>query len=98
MSEANPNTALFGETLLEMIRQAVREEIEKAFETFHGDSQVRLDLLTVDELAEALKVPSSWVYDRTRRKKDPIPHVRVGRYPRFDLALVLAWLEARRKG
>ena len=41
-------------------------------------------MLTVDELANTLKVPKSWIYSRTREKSaDPIPHTRVGKYRRF---------------
>ena len=54
-------------------------------------------LLTVEELANELKTPVSWVYGQTRRKgDDSIPTLRVGKYLRFRLADVLAWLE--RKG
>ena len=52
-------------------------------------------LLTVAELAEALNVPRSWVYARTQRKcEKQIPCLRVGKYLRFRLDLVIAWLEA----
>ncbi len=53
-------------------------------------------LLTVDELAAALKVPKSWIYDKTRRKgADAIPSLRVGKYIRFRFDAVLVWLEAQ---
>lgn len=48
-------------------------------------------LLTVPELAELLSVPQSWIYARTASGE--IPHVRVGRYKRFNLRTVMAWLE-----
>ncbi len=54
------------------------------------------NLLTVDELAESLSVPKSWVYSRTRETgPDSIPMIKVGKYRRFVLADVLAWLEKR---
>jgi excisionase family DNA binding protein len=54
-------------------------------------------LLTVDEVAEILKVPRSWVYGHTREaSKDRIPGFRVGKYWRFVEADVVAWLAARR--
>lgn len=41
-------------------------------------------ILTVDELAAILKVPKSWIYNRTRpTSQDPIPCQRVGKYLRF---------------
>lgn len=51
-------------------------------------------LLTVEEVAALLKVPPSWVYDRTRlRTKERIPGFRLGKYWRFREADVIAWLE-----
>jgi excisionase family DNA binding protein len=54
-------------------------------------------LLTVEDVAALLKVPPSWVYDRTRlRTKERIPGFRLGKYWRFREADVLAWLERQR--
>ena len=51
-------------------------------------------LLTVGELARELQVPKSWVYSRTRIKgSDQIPHLRCGKYCRFDFEEVLVWLQ-----
>ena len=51
------------------------------------------ELLTVEELAERLRVPVSWIYDKTRRKgPDSIPCLRVGKYLRFDAGAVMSWL------
>jgi excisionase family DNA binding protein len=59
----------------------------------------RSALLTVEEVAELLKVPVSWVYDRTRsRGVNRIPGFRLGKYWRFREADVLAWLERQRSG
>jgi excisionase family DNA binding protein len=56
-------------------------------------------LLTVEEVAELLKVPVSWVYDRTRsRGVNRIPGFRLGKYWRFQESEVLAWLERQRSG
>jgi excisionase family DNA binding protein len=38
-------------------------------------------LLTVDELAQRLSVPRSWIYKNVQRKA--IPYIKVGRYLRF---------------
>jgi excisionase family DNA binding protein len=48
-------------------------------------------LLTADEVADRLGEPTSWVRESVR--SGAIPHVRLGRYVRFDLADVEAWLE-----
>jgi predicted DNA-binding transcriptional regulator AlpA len=38
----------------------------------------------------------SFVYDRTRQHAaDPIPHFKLGKYVRFDLEQVEAWLQER---
>ena len=45
-------------------------------------------LLKVEEVAQALNVPTSWVYKKAERGE--LPCVRVGRYLRFDLQQVMA--------
>jgi excisionase family DNA binding protein len=53
------------------------------------------DIITPEELAARLKVPDSWVYEKTRgRCRNPIPCLRLGRYVRFDWTAVAAWLTA----
>ena len=52
------------------------------------------DLLTVPELATALKVQPSWVYGETRKTgPGSILRLRVGKYLRFSLQNVLTWLK-----
>lgn len=52
------------------------------------------ELMTVSEIAEFLKVPVSWVYDRTRQRGiDRLPHIKLGKYLRFDPIEVRGWLE-----
>jgi excisionase family DNA binding protein len=48
-------------------------------------------LVDATAVADRLGVPVSWVRETTR--SDAIPHVRLGRYVRYDLADVEAWLE-----
>jgi len=56
-------------------------------------------LLTVEEVAELLQVPVSWVYERTRRRNlDRIPGFRLGKYWRFRSEDVLAWIERQQAG
>lgn len=49
------------------------------------------------ELAKRLNVPETWVRSRTnaKRTRDPIPHLRLGRYVRFswDSAELREWLD-----
>jgi len=51
-------------------------------------------LLTVHEVAELLKVPVSWVYERTRRcGPERLPHMKLGKYLGFHREDVLGWLD-----
>jgi hypothetical protein len=55
------------------------------------------DLMTVKETAHMLHVPISWVYGRTRRRgKERIPHIKLGKYLRFELTAVKNWAFAQR--
>lgn len=54
-------------------------------------------LLTVRQVAELLQVSPSWVYGRTRRRgRDQLPHLKLGKYVRFDERAVQEFLEHRR--
>jgi excisionase family DNA binding protein len=56
-------------------------------------------LLTVEDVAELLQVPVSWVYERTRvRGVIRLPGFRLGKYWRFRESEVLAWLDRQRSG
>ena len=44
-----------------------------------------IEIIDSKELARRLRLPESWVRDRVRgRSPDPLPHVKVGRYVRFE--------------
>ena len=47
-------------------------------------------LLTAKQLADLLAVPESWVREATREGR--IPHLRLGRYRRYQPAAIDAWL------
>jgi excisionase family DNA binding protein len=53
-------------------------------------------LIDAGQAAELLGVPKTWVLAEARA--DRIPHVRLGRYVRFEAAELRAWWEARRRG
>jgi excisionase family DNA binding protein len=53
-------------------------------------------LLTACEDADRLAVPERWVREHTRGGL--IPHVRLGRYVRYDWDEVVAWLEDQKVG
>jgi|HubBroStandDraft_5_1064220.scaffolds.fasta_scaffold357007_2 hypothetical protein len=43
------------------------------------------EVLTPDDLALRLRVPKSWIMEQTRsRAVDKIPHLKLGRYVRFQ--------------
>ena len=65
------------------LRELIRGEVQEAIGR-NGNGQ----LLTPEQLAEQLKVPRSWVYERSRQGK--IPTHRIGRYIRFSLVEVIA--------
>lgn len=42
-------------------------------------------IMTVGEAATMLRVPKSWIYERTRRRgNERIPHKKLGKYLRFQ--------------
>ena len=57
-------------------------------------NQFSPQLLTVTEIAQKLWVPVSWVYERTRRRGyERMPHIKLGKYLRFDVIAVSEWLD-----
>jgi excisionase family DNA binding protein len=51
------------------------------------------ELLTVQQVAELLQVPVSWVYGRMRKHSlEQLPAYRLGKYWRFDKEEILAWV------
>ena len=55
------------------------------------------ELLTVEDVAALLKVSKSWVYEHTRSRRIPraerLPHVKVGKYVRFEPHALRAFIE-----
>jgi len=46
---------------------------------------VPFEVIDSGELAKRLCLPESWVRGRVRvRSEDPIPHIKIGRYIRFE--------------
>lgn len=44
-----------------------------------------IEIIDSKELAIRWRLPESWVRDRVRaRSDDPLPHVKIGRYVRFE--------------
>ena len=56
------------------------------------------DLMTIDELADALKVKKSWCYSRTRETGEGcMPRIKIGKYLRFNYQDVMDWIESQNK-
>lgn len=51
-------------------------------------------LLTAEEVAALLSLPTTWVYAAARRGE--IPSVPLGRYVRFDEHDIAAWIATRK--
>jgi excisionase family DNA binding protein len=51
--------------------------------------------LTIDEAAALIRVPKSWLYERTRT--NTVPHVKLGKYLRFDQEEFLTWARRFRR-
>ena len=69
-------------------------------EQMGSKSLEHFELLTPVELAARLKLPVTWVRERTRSRElqhDVIPHLRLGRYIRFRWGSpeLEAWLKRR---
>lgn len=56
-------------------------------------AQSKCELMTVQQVAELLQVPVSWIYGRMRKRSlERLPAYRLGKYWRFDRNEVLAWV------
>jgi len=53
-------------------------------------------LVTVQEMAMILNVPVSWLYQRTRLGTKVIPHLKLGKYVRFDPEEVKEFFKSQR--
>ena len=51
-------------------------------------------LLTVESLAEYLSVSMQWVY--TRVNLNEIPHIKMGKFPRFRKPTIDEWLDSQK--
>jgi len=49
------------------------------------------NLIGINEMAEKLNVPVSWLYSRTRTNE--IPFLKVGKYVKFDPEQVMKWIQ-----
>lgn len=64
--------------------------------TYHPADGHPAALVDADGAAQLLGVPKTWVLAEARA--DRIPHVRFGKYVRFEPAALEAWWRARQQG
>jgi excisionase family DNA binding protein len=80
-------------TALQSLMPSTRGESTQSDEDAHDLHE----LLTVDEVAALLKVSKNWVYEHTRARGTPrserLPHLKVGKYVRFDARVLRAFIE-----
>jgi excisionase family DNA binding protein len=55
-------------------------------------------LLTADDVAELLSIPRSSVYEYTRRQRNPLPSIPIGRHRRFHRSAIETRLTAGQRG
>jgi hypothetical protein len=75
-------------------------ELRKPAEQWEGPISIP-KLVNTQVLADFWDVPVSWIQHGTRSSCcDPIPHIKIGRYVRFDLSspALAAWLVRRQAG
>jgi predicted DNA-binding transcriptional regulator AlpA len=72
----------------------VKDSPSKLFSLKEGGATMeKLELLTINEMGEKLRVPLSWLYSRTSvTRPGSIPRIKVGKYIRFVESDVIEWL------
>jgi hypothetical protein len=86
-----------------------REDVAKLTKVPHAtvqsapvaDAVPSFEIIDASVLAKRLNLPESWVREQCRsRAADPIPHLKFGRYIRFQWLHpdLVNWLERRRSG
>jgi excisionase family DNA binding protein len=53
-------------------------------------------LVGVQEVSKRFELPASWLYAKAEARE--IPHLKIGKYLRFRLSEMGAWVEAQRRG
>ena len=72
------------------------EELLDALADRLAERSLAAPLLDAEQAGRLLNVPSTWLLAEARA--DRVPHVRLGRYVRFDAAELGVWWRARARG
>ena len=84
---------------LARIPRGLTNRMNKIDATFSTGDAATDELLTAEDVAALLKVKVSWVYDRIRPTSgDRLPHIRLGRYVRFERSAVEDFIRRQRNG
>ena len=80
------------------MNSATRTEQSSNERQLHQTHSLSTDeLLTVQDVAELLRVPISWVYHRARKRSlDRLPGIRLGKYWRFRHDDITEWLRRQK--
>tara|TARA_Y100000294_G_scaffold177314_1_gene202258 strand:- start:1514 stop:1825 length:312 start_codon:yes stop_codon:yes gene_type:complete len=76
--------------LASKIVTAVVKELKPLMSDLRQEEEI---LFTAESLAEYLSVSKQWVYGRV--KLNEIPHIKVGKFPRFKRSTIDEWLESQ---
>ncbi len=88
------NLAKFAEILVERDIQYKKRDRKKALPALELKASIdKNKLVDVEEMAKILRVPSSWIYSRTRLETGEIPFIRVGKYLRFNPGEVVEYFK-----
>ena len=68
------------------------DELSKCLSAPGYRSSMEENLFTVDELGAVLKVPRSWIYQRTMRNGIP-GQIKLGKHLRFKATAIRMWIE-----
>ena len=73
------------------IVSAVLKELKPLISDMRQEEEI---LFSVESLAEYLSVSKQWVYDRVSLNE--IPHIKMGKFPRFKQSAIDKWLDSQR--
>jgi predicted DNA-binding transcriptional regulator AlpA len=68
--------------------------IEQHKMSYEGPS-ITKKLVDVREMAKVLNVPISWIYQRTMQGQEAIPHIKLGKYVRFNPDEVICFFQGK---
>jgi excisionase family DNA binding protein len=88
----------FGKAFIEILENVIDKEIQSRVGEFLKDYKNAHRLLSVPELAEYSGFSTTCIYNWLKKKRNPIPHFKVGKWYRIYLNDFLSWLEQYQVG